>query len=51
MEIDDKDFIECQIRVHFTGGDVSTKLSAKYNFTIPSDFNLIVSNKMKGIKE
>jgi hypothetical protein len=33
------------IIVKFTGGDISEKLSAKYKFELPDNFNRIVSKK------
>ena len=48
VELDENPLINCDIVVKFTGGDVSSKLTAKYKFEPVDNFNLLVSNKMKG---
>lgn len=49
VELDENPLINCDIVVKFTGGDVSSKLTAKYKFEPVDNFNLLVSNKMKGL--
>jgi len=49
IELDDNPLINCDIVVKFTGGDVSSKLTAKYKFEPVDNFNLLVSNKIKGL--
>jgi hypothetical protein len=41
-----KEFINLIIEVSFSGGEVNTKLSAKYNFELASDFNFTILNTM-----
>jgi len=48
LELDQQPFINCNIDVKFSGGEMSGKLSAKYNFEPVDNFNLVVMNKMKG---
>lgn len=45
LEMDSKPLINFDIIVKFTGGDISEKLSAKYKFELPDNFNRIVSKK------
>jgi hypothetical protein len=45
LEIDSKPLMNFDIIVKFTGGDISEKLSAKYKFELPDNFNRIVSKK------
>jgi hypothetical protein len=47
MELDKEPLINCDIDVKFSGGEMSGKLTAKYNFEPVDNFNLIVMNKMK----
>lgn len=49
VELDNNPLINCDIVVKFTGGDVSSKLSAKYKFEPADNFTLLISNKMKNI--
>ena len=49
IELDESPLINCDIIVKFTGGDVSSKLTAKYKFEPVDNFNLVISNKLKGI--
>ena len=49
VELDENPLINCDIVVKFTGGDVSSKLTAKYKFEPVDNFNLLVSNKIKGL--
>jgi hypothetical protein len=47
LELDQEPLINCNISVKFSGGEMSGKLSAKYNFEPVDNFNMIISNKMK----
>lgn len=51
IELDDQPFINCNITVKFSGGDISSKLSAQYKFEPVSNFNLIVHNKTNRTNE
>ena len=51
IEMDKNPLMNMNIHVKFTGGDISSKLSAIYKFDPVDKFNLLVSNKMKGIKD
>lgn len=51
IEIDKKSLMDCNIKVRFSGGEMSGKLSAKYEFNPSDNFSVIVSNKMKGISD
>lgn len=46
VEMDEKELIEFNIIVKFSGGEVNSKLSAKYKFTLSDDFNFRVSEKI-----
>jgi len=37
--------LKCNVYVGFTGGDISSKLTAKYKFEIPPDFNFRIHKK------
>lgn len=45
LELDNQSFINMDILVGFSGGEFSSKLSAKYKFEIPSNFNYLISKK------
>jgi len=45
LEMGDKPLINFNITVRFSGGDISSKLSAKYKFELADDFNFRVSEK------
>jgi hypothetical protein len=45
LDMDDNPLINFNITVKFTGGDISSKLSAKYKFELADDFNFRVSEK------
>jgi hypothetical protein len=45
LELDQEPLINCNIVVRFSGGEMSGKLSAKYNFEPVDNFNLIIANK------
>jgi len=47
LELDKTPLINCNIDVKFSGGEMSGKLSAKYNFEPVDNFNVIIANKMK----
>ena len=49
LELDDQPLIDSNIDVKFSGGEMSGKLSAKYNFKPVDNFNLLISDKMKGL--
>jgi hypothetical protein len=47
LELDNQPLVNCNIDVKFSGGEMSGKLSAKYNFEPVDNFNVIISEKMK----
>lgn len=47
VEMDHELLIDFNIIVKFSGGDINSKLSAKYKFELPDDFNFRVSEKAK----
>ncbi len=49
--IDDEELIKLNIVVKFSGGEFSGKLSAKYKFTIPDNFNYQISKLNIGQEE
>jgi len=49
MDLDKQPLIDGTIDVKFSGGEMSGKLSAKYSFNPVDNFNLLISNKMKGL--
>ena len=48
LELDNQLLVNCDIDVKFSGGEMSGKLSAKYKFEPVDNFNLLISDKMKG---
>ena len=42
--INDKELINLNIEVKFSGNEMSGKLSAKYKFELPKNFNFLISN-------
>lgn len=42
--INDKELLNLDIEVKFSGSEMSGKLSAKYKFTLPKNFNFLISN-------
>lgn len=50
MELDKQPLINCNVDVKFSGGEMSGKLSAKYNFTPVDNFNLLISDKINNPK-
>ena len=48
LELDNQPLVNCDIDVKFSGGEMSGKLSAKYKFEPVDNFNLLISDKMKG---
>ena len=51
LDLDGDTLINCDISVKFSGGDISSKLTAKYKFEPVDNFNLLVSNKMNGVSD
>jgi hypothetical protein len=51
LEMDDKPLVSMNVLVKFSGGEMSGKLSSKYKFDLPEDFNYRVSKKMIGESE
>jgi len=49
MDLDKQPLIDGTIDVKFSGGEMSGKLSAKYSFNPVDNFNVLISNKMKGL--
>jgi hypothetical protein len=47
LELDGELLINMNIIVHFTGGEMSGKLSAKYKFELATNFNYLITNKEK----
>jgi hypothetical protein len=45
LNMDSKPLLSLNILIKFSGGDISSKLSAKYKFDLVDDFNFLVSNK------
>lgn len=45
MEMDTNKLLDLNIEVKFSGGEMSGKLSAKYNFDVSMNFNYLVSKK------
>jgi hypothetical protein len=51
LELDGEKLMDMNIIVHFTGGEMSGKLSAKYKFDLASNFNYLITNKEKQSEE
>lgn len=51
LELDNNPFIDCNISVRFSGGEMSGRLSAKYNFEPVDNFNMVVSEKTSQPKQ
>jgi hypothetical protein len=51
LELDGEKLMDMNIIVHFTGGEMSGKLSAKYKFELASNFNYLITNKEKQSEE
>ena len=49
LDLDENTLMNCNIVVTFSGGDISSKLTAKYKFDPVDNFNILVSDKMKGL--
>jgi hypothetical protein len=49
LDLDENTLMNCNIVVTFSGGDISSKLTAKYKFEPVDNFNILVSDKMKGL--
>ena len=49
--INEEELIGLNIIVKFTGGEFSSKLSAKYKFQIPDNFNYLISKIEIGSEE
>lgn len=47
VTLDGEDLVNMNITVKFTGGEMSGRLSAKYEFELPSSFNYTISKKMQ----
>lgn len=45
LKLDNKELIDMDVIVKFSGGEMSGKLSAKYNFNLSTSFNYIISKK------
>jgi hypothetical protein len=45
LDLDKKELLSMDITVGFSGGEFSSKLSSKYKFNIPQDFNYRISKK------
>jgi hypothetical protein len=50
MELDKEPLLECVVRVVFAGGDINSKLSSKYKFTLDDKFNYKISKKKENGK-
>lgn len=46
LELDNETLIDMFILIKFSGGEMSGKLSAKYKFDLPDNFNYLVSKKI-----
>lgn len=51
IELDSNILMKCDISVKSSGGELSGKLSAKYNFKPVDNFSLLISNKKENKKE
>jgi hypothetical protein len=51
LELDDNTLIDMSILVKFSGGEMSSKLSAKYKFDIADNFNYLISKKQSNQSE
>jgi hypothetical protein len=49
LDLDENTLMNCNIVVTFSGGDISSKLTAKYKFEPVDNFNILVFDKMKGL--
>jgi hypothetical protein len=49
VNLDGNKLLDLIISVNFSGGEMSSKLNSKFKFQPVTDFNYILSNKMKGI--
>ena len=47
VNLDDKKLLDLIITISFTGGELSSRLSSKFKFIPASDFNLVLTNKMR----
>ena len=43
--LDDYELLKMDVTVKFTGSEMSGKLSAKYKFTLPRNFNYLINSK------
>jgi len=48
LEMNGSELLKCDINIKFTGGEMSSKLSAKYKFTPSDQFNSLISDKFVG---
>jgi len=48
LELSGQPLINCDVNIKFTGGEMSSKLSAKYKFTPSDNFNTLISEKQIG---
>jgi len=48
LEMNNSELLKCDINIKFTGGEMSSKLSAKYKFTPSDQFNSLISDKFVG---
>jgi hypothetical protein len=46
VNFNEKEFINLIIEINFSGGEISTKLSAKYNFELANSFNFIILDSL-----
>lgn len=51
LNFNDKKFINCLIDIKFSGGDISDKLSAKFNFDFSDDFNIVAAKNTESPKD
>ena len=49
--LDNKKLLDCNVIIYFSGFEMSEKLNSKYEFEPSDKFNILISNKIKRIKE
>jgi hypothetical protein len=52
LDLDGNKLLDVLVTISFSGGEMSNKLSAKFKFIPVTDFNLVLTNKMReGLNE
>jgi hypothetical protein len=47
LNLDGDKLMDIMISINFSGGEVSNRLSTKFKFTPESDFNYVLTSKMR----